>query len=270
MRKGARSAIIVPEMTPGFQSPPVDAQTPSGPGTFTVPEGRRVYAVGDIHGRADLLARLHKKIAADALNTPGIRNIVVYLGDYVDRGPDIPGVFNILIDHPLDGFERHHLKGNHEDIMIRFLETADGLDGWLMNGGRDTLAGYGIEISDIFQSASDPDRLRQILASALPGPHRAFLDALKFSHTEGGFLFVHAGIRPGVPLELQDNHDLLWVRNAFIESDADHGWRVVHGHTIRDQPVVKPNRIGIDTGAWCSGILTAAVLEGGTVRFLQT
>jgi len=270
LRQEARSAIIVPEMTPGFQSPPAEAQAPPGHGTFTVPEGRRVYAVGDIHGRADLLARLHNKIAADALNTPGFHDIIVYLGDYVDRGPDIPGVFDILIDHPLDGFERHHLRGNHEDILIRFLDTADGLDGWLMNGGRDTLAGYGIEISDIFQSASDPDTIRRSLADAMPGPHRAFLDALKIRHSEGGYLFVHAGIRPGVALDQQDDHDLMWVRRVFIDSEHDHGCRVVHGHTIRDQPQVRPNRIGIDTGAWHSGVLTAVVLEGGDVRFLQT
>ena len=270
LRLGARSAIIAPEMTHGFQSPPADTRAPTGHGTFTVPEGRRVYAVGDIHGRADLLARLHKKIAADALNAPGFRDIIVYLGDYVDRGPDVPGVFDILINHSLDGFERHFLKGNHEDIMMRFLETADGLDGWLMNGARDTMAGYGIEISNIFQPASDPEQLRRTLANALAGPHRAFLENLEFYHTEGGYLFVHAGIQPGVALEQQDDHDLMWVRNAFIESDTDHGWRVVHGHTIRDRPQVRPNRIGIDTGAWHSGVLTAAVIEGGDVRFLQT
>jgi serine/threonine protein phosphatase 1 len=270
LRQGARSAIIVPEMTPGFQSPPTRAAAPTSHGTFTIPEGRRVYAVGDIHGRADLLARLHKKIAADALNTPGFCNVIVYLGDYVDRGPDVPGVLDILINHPLDGFEHHHLKGNHEDIMIRFLDTADGLDGWLRNGGRDTMAGYGIEVSDTIESASDPERLSRQLADAVAGPHRAFLDTLKIRHTEGGALFVHAGIRPGVALEQQDDYDLMWVRKVFIGSDADHGCRVVHGHTIEDEPEVRANRIGIDTGAWRSGILTVAVLQGDDVRFLQT
>ena len=258
-------------MTLGFQSPPANARAPSGHGTFPVPEGRRVYAVGDIHGRADLLARLHKKIAADALDIPGFQNIVVYLGDYVDRGPDSSGVLDMLINRPLEGFEAHHLKGNHEDMMIQFLETGANSEMWIMmNGARDTMESYGIGYSDFARHESDMKGLARDFANAVPESHRAFLDALKMHHCEGDVLFVHAGIAPGVPVENQSPHDLMWIRGEFTESNTDHGLFVVHGHSNRPAPEIRSNRLGIDTGAWFSGTLTAAVLEGGDIRFLQT
>ncbi|MBC8337787.1 MAG: serine/threonine protein phosphatase [Rhodospirillales bacterium] len=242
----------------------------SAAGNAKTPRGRRVYAVGDIHGRRDLLERLHRQILEDAADADSFGKVVVYLGDFVDRGPDSAGVLDLLIDHPLDGFERHHLKGNHEDMMLRFLKTGGGLDAWLMNGARGTFESYGIEVSDIFLSLPEPERLCRNLAHTLPARHRAFLQALEISHTEGAYLFAHAGIAPGVPLEEQSPHDLMWIRNEFLFSDANHGARVVHGHSISPEPEVKFNRIGIDTGAWQSGVLTAAVLEGDAVRFLQT
>ena len=234
------------------------------------PPGSRVYAIGDIHGRADLLRRLHGHILDDAAAAPDLRKIVVYLGDYVDRGPDSSGVIDILINRPLEGFERHHLKGNHEDMMIRFLETGAGSEIWMMNGARDTLESYGLGFSDTALYRYDAKGLAQAFTDAVPQGHRAFLSRLALHHAEGDYLFVHAGLKPGVALEDQDESDLIWIRNEFTRTDTNFGVIVIHGHSIRIAPDARPNRIGIDTGAWRTGILTAAVLEGGEVRFLRT
>ena len=245
-----------------------------GPAIHKAPSGSRVYAIGDIHGRSDLLRRLHAMILADtAPDSPDsgeLRKVVVYVGDYVDRGPAGAGVIDILINQPLEGFESHPLKGNHEDMMIRFLESGEGGDMWLFNGGRDTLQSYGIEFSDMSLYLSEPEALAPVFRDAVPPSHRAFLDGLAIHHREGDYLFVHAGMRPGVALEDQSEQDLIWIRDEFTGSDADFGAIVVHGHSIRAEPEIRPNRIGIDTGAWRSNRLTALVLEGDTRRFLQT
>jgi len=210
-------------------------------------------------------------ILADAADAAGLRKVVVYIGDYVDRGPDSAGVIGMLIDDPLDGFESHHLKGNHEDMMLRFMETGEGAETWLMmNGARDTLESYGIGIADMSLFRGGTDALALAFRDAVPESHRAFLAGLALHHREGDYLFVHAGVRPGVAIEDQSEHDLIWVRDEFTESDADFGVIVVHGHTIRPEPEVRPNRIGIDTGAWHSNRLTALVLEADTRRFLRT
>ncbi len=248
------------------------------PAIHKAPSGSRVYAIGDIHGRSDLLRRLHAMILEDAApDSPGspdsasLRKVVVYVGDYVDRGPDSSGVIEMLIEEPLPGFESHPLKGNHEDMMIRFLDSGEGAETWLMmNGARDTLQSYGIEFSDISLTLSEPEALAPIFRDAVPESHRAFLGGLLLHHREGDYLFVHAGMRPGVALEDQTEQDMIWIRDEFTGSDADFGAIVVHGHSIRAEPEIKPNRIGIDTGAWHSNRLTALVLEGDTRRFLQT
>ncbi|HUT47932.1 MAG TPA: metallophosphoesterase family protein [Alphaproteobacteria bacterium] len=240
---------------------------------YRVPEGTRVYAVGDIHGRADLLATLRKKIVKDAKKAPkkaGIeRKVVVYLGDYIDRGPDSFGVIEMLLDEPLDGFEEVYLKGNHEDYMAKFLiGDGDGL-GWLFNGAENTIASYGVEPGNWMDF--EPEKLRALRAGlfeAIPERHHAFLDRLALRHAEGGYLFVHAGIRPEVPLAAQDDEDLMWIREDFLDSEADHMARVVHGHTISWTPEFLPNRIGIDTGAFVSGVLTALVVEGAETRVI--
>ena len=241
---------------------------------YRVPQGTRVYAVGDIHGRADLLATLRKKIVKDARKAPrraGIeRKVVVYLGDYVDRGPDSFGVIEMLLDEPLAGFEEIYLKGNHEDYMAKFLiGDGDGL-GWLFNGAENTIASYGVEPGDWMDFK--PEKLRALRAElfeAIPERHRDFLDRLALRHAEGGYLFVHAGIRPEVPLAAQDDEDLMWIREDFLDSEADHQARVVHGHTISWTPEILPNRIGIDTGAFVSGVLTALVVEGAETRIIK-
>lgn len=255
-------------MAPLHQSP--EAAPPSTRTPAKVPDDCLVYAIGDIHGRADLLRRLHRQILDDAAKIEISRKVIVYLGDYVDRGPDSREILDTLIDDPPDGFEVHHLKGNHEDMLLRFLKTGDNGQMWLMNGGRDTLDSYGIDLSTFSLFRDDMDGLFQALNDAMPDNHRAFLNGLSLHHQEGDYLFVHAGIRPGVALEDQNPHDLTWIRNDFIDSEADFGAVVVHGHTIRRLPDIKDNRIGIDTGAYSSNRLTALVLETDTRRFLQT
>lgn len=235
-----------------------------------VPEGARVYAVGDIHGRADLLRRLHRKILDDAAQTRADRKVIVYVGDYVDRGPDSRAVIEMLIEEPLEGFECHHLKGNHEDLLLRFLETGEQGEVWMLNGARATLESYGVEWSDMAHDADGMEEMRRKFDDLMPVDHRRFFRELALYHREGDYLFVHAGIRPRVPLDRQRAHELMWIRDAFLDSEADHGCVVVHGHTIRQQPEVRANRIGIDTGAFHTGRLTALVMEGDERRFLTT
>jgi len=238
--------------------------------SFSVPEGTRVYAVGDIHGRADLLAALHEKLAEDAPAGAAGRRVVVYLGDYVDRGLQSREVIDLLLERPLAGFESVHLMGNHEDFMLRFLDEPKAGPGWFMNGGAATLYSYGVRM---LERGNDQERLKHLSAqfrANLPERHRAFLEGLARWHVEGDYYFVHAGIRPGVPLEAQREEDTLWIREPFLDDPSDHGKMVVHGHTITNAPEVRPNRIGIDTGAYATGVLTALVLEGSAHRFLQT
>ena len=235
-----------------------------------VPAGRRVYAVGDIHGRRDLLEALHDRILEDAADHAGSRFVVVYLGDYVDRGMQSREVVDLLLDEPLQGFETIHLKGNHEAFLLGFLEEpADGA-GWLFNGGLQTLASYGLKPSATATAGDGLPKLQAELLAALPERHLDFYAALKMWHVEGDYAFVHAGIRPGTPLESQTEQDLLWIRESFLDSRADHGKVVVHGHTITWEPEVRVNRIGIDTGAFASGVLTCLVLDGETREFLHT
>jgi len=232
------------------------------------PAGSRVYAIGDIHGRADLLAALHRMICDDAAARPVARHVVVYVGDYIDRGPDSRAVIDLLLDAPLAGFESVHLLGNHEAFLLEFLDDAGAGPDWLFNGGAETLASYGVESPWPF--GDPPDRMQAEFRRRLPARHLTFLRDLRLSHVEGGYLFVHAGVRPGVPLDRQERHDLLWIRDEFLDSGADLGKVVVHGHSIADEPERRRNRIGIDTGAYMTGRLTCLVLEGADRRFLAT
>ena len=231
--------------------------------------GLRLYAVGDIHGRADLLAAMHGLIGADSVGGGG-RRAVVYLGDYIDRGPRSCAVIEMLVAEPLEGFQAVHLKGNHEDLLIQFLDGPSPGDTWLANGGMATLESYGIDFSVAAAAGDYPESLRQDLLGALPASHLDFLRALKPFHAVGDYFFAHAGVRPGVPLEEQDEFDLMWIRGAFLAWRDDFSKMVVHGHSIVFDPQVRPNRIGIDTGAYRTGTLTCLVLEGEERRFLQT
>lgn len=237
---------------------------------FAVPDGTRVYAIGDIHGCADLLRAIHRQIEDDMAAAPKERCVVVYVGDYVDRGEDSRGVIDLMLDAAPPGAETVHLMGNHERFMLDFLEdTAVGPD-WLINGGDRTLFSYGIGYPPADTAEERLERMRLALNQALPERHRSFLSGLPLSHREGDYLFVHAGIRPGRPLEEQSEDDLLWIRQAFLGSDADFGVCVVHGHTPVREPEIRGNRVAIDTGAVFTGHLTCLVLEGEERRFLAT
>ncbi|MFN4088379.1 MAG: metallophosphoesterase [Alphaproteobacteria bacterium] len=235
-----------------------------------VPPGTRVYAVGDVHGRADLLTMLHAAIRADADRAGAARRVLIHLGDYVDRGLQSREVLAMLAGDPLPGFERADLIGNHDAWMLDFLEDPAVGTAWLRNGGIETLYSFGVgrapEGASLAQLAATSARL----AAALAPGHLAFLDGLKRMHAEGDYVFVHAGIRPGVPLTEQREEDLLWIREPFLSDGRDHGAVVVHGHTITDMPEIRDNRIGIDTGAFATGHLTCLVLDGTSRHFLQT
>ncbi len=235
-----------------------------------VPRGLRVYAIGDVHGRLDLLDRMLDLIEADAAPTPDLVKYIVYLGDYVDRGAHSRGVIERLIEGPPPGFGAIHLKGNHEASMLDFLEDVRIGPSWLTYGGTATLASYHVPPPHADSPPEEMAQAQEMLRRALPPAHRAFLDSLRTSVTIGDYLFVHAGIRPGVPLERQRENDLLWIREDFLRSTADHGKMVVHGHTICPEPEVRANRIGIDTGAFATHHLTCLVLEGTERRFLVT
>ena len=236
-----------------------------------VPAGSRIYAIGDVHGRLDLLVRLEELIAADAAAADARRRVIVYLGDYVDRGPESRGVIERLMRRPLPGFEPFHLLGNHEDYLLQFLENAAVGPNWCTYGGSETLASYGVRPPSSFTLRVDDFEIaRRGLAEKIPPAHVAFMRGLKLTHEEGGYLFVHAGVKPGVALAEQQAEDLLWIRNEFLDSAEDFGACVVHGHTIVEVPEERSNRIGIDTGAFATGRLTALVLDGTERRFIQT
>ncbi|MGH7156231.1 MAG: metallophosphoesterase [Acetobacteraceae bacterium] len=222
--------------------------------------GRRIYAIGDIHGCDAQLASLHAIIADDLAARPVSDPLLIHIGDYVDRGPESASVVARLLRGGLvDGVPVINLMGNHEHTMIDALagDRAAATD-WLFQGGRPSLESYGI----------DPDGPRETWMAGIPGDHLNFLHALSLHHHEGGYLFVHAGIRPGLPLEAQAPEDLLRIRQPFLYTEQDLGAVVVHGHTPVKAPVVRRNRIAIDTGAVFGGKLTCVVLEGETLGFL--
>ncbi len=233
-----------------------------------VPDGERIYCVGDIHGCADLLLQLHEKILSDAAGYRG-KKTIVYLGDYIDRGDRSRQVIEILLSQPLPDFEVVSLRGNHEQAMLDFMAYPEATAGWLSFGGRETLSSYGIQLAYIPILRELPG-LAERLDRELPEPHRAFLQGCTESWRCGSYYFVHAGIRPGIALDRQTLEDQLWIRDEFLDSNADHGVIVVHGHSISQQPQLLSNRIGIDTGAFASGVLTCLVLEGPQQRLLQT
>jgi serine/threonine protein phosphatase 1 len=240
--------------------------------TPQTPDATVVYAIGDIHGRLDLLHSIQRQIADDAAQRPASRRQLVYLGDYVSRGPDSPGVVDRVREWLPAGFERITLKGNHEDLLLRFLDgEIDTGRHWLDYGGLEAMAAYGVAIAD--REARDDASviaLHRDLSGRIPASHLEFFRTLLISHSAGDYFFVHGGVRPGVPLEQQSDRDCLWIRKTFLNSEADHGAMVVHGHSISDEPELRHNRIGIDTGAYRSGVLTCLVLEGETRTFLQT
>lgn len=235
----------------------------------SVPEGVRVYAIGDIHGRADLLDRLHGLIDADFAqrSTPVVH--VVYLGDYIDRGPDSAQVIERLATSHSDFVKVSTLRGNHEDMLLRFLKDPSAGHGWLHLGGRETLRSYGIDLVRPLDEKGYAE-LSQRLRQALPAHHLALLENLQPSAVIGDYFFCHAGVRPDTPLDQQRPEDLAWIRTPFLESKTNYGKIIVHGHTPTEEPDFRANRINIDTRAFLSGRLTCLALEGDTRRIIST
>lgn len=216
-----------------------------------------IYAIGDVHGCLRQLLALEQQIVADAAQFAGPRTIVM-LGDYIDRGPQSAQVLDHLAGPPPDGFQRICLIGNHEAELLNVLH-GESSRSWLEFGGRETLRSYGI--------ADDRRRgeaaLRRLIEAHIPDEHIAFLEGLPTLLETPGFVFVHAGLRPGVPIDEQSFEDLIWYRDDFVETYQDLGRTVVHGHSIRDELLISPGRIGLDTGAFISGRLSAVRLAPG-------
>ncbi len=226
-----------------------------------LPEGRRIYAIGDIHGCDVQLGNLHEAIADDLAARPVEHALLLHIGDYVDRGADTAGVLRRLLrGTPIPGVPVINLVGNHDETMLHALsgDRAAATD-WLFAGGAPALQSYGI----------DPDSPRESWPGQVPAEHLQFLRGLTLSYRDGGYFFVHGGVRPGVPLEQQAREDLLRMRQPFLYSEMSFGAVVVHGHTPVRDPVVRHNRIGIDTGAVFGGKMTCLVLEGDTLGFLS-
>lgn len=233
----------------------------------SAPVNTRIYAIGDIHGRADLLAETIDRIEEDLRRRPIEHAIEVYLGDYVDRGPNSKSVIDQLAVRLV---QQHAvcLRGNHEAIFETFLRDDPAtIHHWTQLGALHTLASYGVSMRS-GANALSPLELQHSLRRSFPRTHDLFLQCLRNSFVCGDFLFVHAGIRPGVPLMQQNPEDLLWIRDEFLKSTADHGKVVIHGHTPVDYPDIRSNRINIDTGAWRTGTLTCIAIEGTTILVL--
>jgi serine/threonine protein phosphatase 1 len=231
-----------------------------------LPSGRRIYAVGDIHGCADLLSGLFARIDHDLKVRPIAEPLQVLLGDYIDRGASSRQVIEMLIARG-----QHHnlilLKGNHEDCALQFLADPTALARWKHIGGLNTVYSYGVTPARSDDSTSQHE-VAVALSNSMPESHHRFLKGLALSFSCGDFFFVHAGVRPGVPLQEQSQQDLLWIREDFLLHEEDFGKIVVHGHTPTREPEIRINRINIDTGAYATGRLTCLVLEDDKMGFL--
>lgn len=233
------------------------------------PKGYRAYAVGDVHGRLDLLNQLLAQIEQDIERRPAQRNLLVMLGDLIDRGPDSCGVVERMRTYQHDRVKPYFLAGNHEEVLLRILNRERGiLANWLKYGGAECLMSYGCDPATL-----DLGNERTALSAvrrAIPQEHARFIAGFADTLSFGDYLFVHAGIRPGVDLSLQTQTDLRWIRSPFLENESDHGVVVVHGHSINPIVEERHNRIGIDTGAYSTGVLTALALEGEARWALDT
>ncbi len=235
------------------------------PSAASVPAGERIYAIGDIHGRLDLFAALITAIEADDGAQQRAETTVVLLGDLIDRGPESAGV--IAAARAWQTRRRVRiLMGNHEEMFLGALLKLDVLRHFLRFGGRETVLSYPVD-RDAYNSAT-LEQTQAIIAAAVPAADLAFIRGFEDAIAIGDYLFVHAGIAPGVALAEQKSHDLRWIRHEFLDHREDHGHIVVHGHTIAPDPEFRRNRIGIDTGAYMHGKLTALVLEGSSRRLI--
>jgi serine/threonine protein phosphatase 1 len=239
-----------------------ETDAPPGP---SVPAGQRVYAVGDVHGRLDLFEALIAAIEADDAAAAPAQTTVILLGDLVDRGPDSAGVVARARQWQQQRSVRI-LAGNHEEMFLESFDSVDTLRHFLRFGGKETVLSYGLD-RDAY-NAAEVDQVQLMMQAAVPPEDRAFIASFEDMIAIGDYLFVHAGIKPDVPFAEQRRKDLRWIREPFLSHDEPHAAVVVHGHTISDEPVERDNRIGIDTGAYGSGRLTALVLEGSGRRYI--
>jgi serine/threonine protein phosphatase 1 len=231
------------------------------------PDGARLYAIGDVHGRPDLLAEMHARIRAEIIRDRPRDWRIIHLGDYVDRGPDSKGVLDLLVAAREADRRVVTLAGNHDVGFLEFLAHPSPKGLFALFGGPETARSYSVELD-----LTDPRRFREgseALVRAIPPAHVALLRTLEFSCTFGDFFFCHAGIRPGVPLDEQDRMDLIWIRDTFLHWPHLHPKVVVHGHTPSPDPEIMPNRVNIDTGAYKMGRLTALVIDGAEKRLLS-
>jgi diadenosine tetraphosphatase ApaH/serine/threonine PP2A family protein phosphatase len=240
---------------------------PGAPITRHIPDGTRVYCIGDIHGRDDLLKEMAERVSGDMDDRSFDHAVTVFLGDYVDRGLGSRQVVEQLArgEWPTAIIT---LAGNHEDLLTAFLKNAEVLTVWRSLGGLETLHSYGVDVG-LAMAGRDYAAVQAAFAANLPEIHRRFLEKLKISTYIGDYFFCHAGVRPGVPLDHQIRTDLLNIRDPFLSSEAEHGKLIVHGHTPSIAPEIRPNRIGIDTAAFATGRLTCLILEKDQRRFLQ-
>ena len=244
-------------------------KTPAAPPST---EGRLAYAVGDIHGRLDAFDALLQVIAQDTLaSSPTQRPLLILLGDYVDRGPASAQVIDRILGLQTEpAFEVRALKGNHEEALLQFRDEPGFGQTWVEHGGSATLASYGVQPP---ATRTDPDAwetARRAFREALPASHKAFYEGLEIMIVLGDYAFVHAGVRPGVPLDRQVERDLLWIRAEFLQSTAKFEKIIVHGHTPMEEPqIIAGRRIGVDTGAYATGLLTAVRLDDNGSRILQ-
>ena len=212
-----------------------------------VPPGVCVYAVGDIHGRVDLVEHMHRLITDDAaLLTPGTSKVVVYLGDYVDRGLESRQVIDFLIRDRLADFQAVHLLGNHDAWLLSFLVDPTIGSTWLRYGGDATMLSYGVQLGGPQDDPGFFEQLQSSLRQRIPRHHVEFLQSLELSFESGDYLFVHAGVNPALPLDQQIADDLLWIREPFLNSRRDLGRVVVHGHTVDPDPIAPHDRLGFD------------------------
>lgn len=237
--------------------------------TGSVPLGTRVYAVGDIHGRLDLLDDLLRRMEADNASRGPADTTVIFLGDLIDRGPDSAGVVQRLLELGEGTDKVHFLLGNHEEVFLRAMAgEKKALPFFLRIGGKETVLSYGISAQEY--NECDYPELLALLRERVPQAHLDFLSSFEDLVVLGDYAFVHAGVRPGVPLEAQKPETLRWIREEFLNSVEPFEKIVIHGHTISDEVEQGPWRIGIDTGAYVSGRLTAMGFEGAERWILQT
>lgn len=227
---------------------------------YRLPDGVRLYAIGDVHGCLDPLKRLEERIHQSARDC-GLNAGVIFLGDYIDRGPDSKGVIEYLSGGSFAGLQAGFLLGNHEDILLQALAQPPLVREWLRWGGMATLASYGVGLPANLDAVERDEAVASAMAAALPDHHLSFFERLEVSYQLGDYLFVHAGIRPGRSLEKQSRYDMLTIREPFLTSSKVLPVRVVHGHSVAFEAQVTPCRIGIDTGAYATGRLSAVLLE---------